>query len=119
MKEIFIPAYPCMYDPRKECVECNALAGNIENLRKTIRERSIIYYFNKEGIDKPTVQNMCDLLFNLDNPMGMIYSDALERNILISRDLKKLGRELAYWRRESIIKISNIPELQTRCPNIK
>ncbi len=119
MKEIFIPSYPCMYDYKKACVECFSLSGNIENLRKLIRLRPVISTFNRAGIDKPTIQNICDLLFNLDNKQGLIYSDALESLIPIAPELRSLGRVIAYLRKDSIIKISNIPELETKCPNLK
>jgi len=119
MKEIFIPAYPCLYDYNKICVECPNLAGNIHNLRLLLRDRNICYRLNKAGIDEPSIQNLCDLLFNLDNDMAIIPVGKPKEYIVIDSNLKDLGYGIASMRRKYALQIYQIDELFPPCPNIK
>ena len=114
--EHVIPFFPCMANASKDCINCRFLGSNIENFRKLRWNQYVRYIFSHEvADDPPTIEQLIELLVRMDE-FPYIHSEAFERLIPMTGELKKMGETITRHRRKFVEKMSRIEELGLRCP---
>ena len=118
MKEFIPPDIPCMYNYKKPCIGCNGYSDNLINLHKLTINPLVKRILNKEGVDMPSIQHICDLLIGFDKPLGTIYLDSTNQFIIMTPKLRELGKTLAIMRQRWLLSASENRLLNIFCPEL-